>query len=115
LNTETKNSFGHRARLRERFVKSGSAAFAEHELLELLLTFAIPRKDTKQIAKQLLLEFGSLHDILNASIDKLSMVDGVGENSAILIRLIREFHKPSINTGTIDRTQILNTEAAANI
>jgi DNA repair protein RadC len=74
-------NFGHRARLRNRFVKAGAESFSEHELLELLLTYSIPRKDTKTFAKRLLLTFGSLHEVLNASSDKLTMVEGIGEEA----------------------------------
>jgi len=57
---------GHRQRLRDRFVKSGLAGFADYEVVELLLTLAIPRADVKQPARALLARFGSLRGILNA-------------------------------------------------
>ena len=56
---------GHRKRLRERFLKNGLAGFAEHEVIELLLTLAIPRSDVKQPAKALLKRFGSLREVLD--------------------------------------------------
>ena len=70
---------GHRRRLRERFLKSGLAGFAEHEIIELLLTLAIPRSDVKQPAKALLERFGSLRGVLDAPPAELRSVDGVGE------------------------------------
>ena len=83
---------GHRQRLRERFEKGGSSAFAEHELLELLLTFAIPLKDVKPLAKKLLLSFGSLAEVLDAELAVLKNIEGMGSVSAILIRLIKELN-----------------------
>ncbi len=62
---------GHRARLRDRFLNSGAAALADYELLELLLFGAMPRADTKPLAKRLLKEFGSLEGVLDASPEKL--------------------------------------------
>lgn len=81
---------GHRHRLRERFRKSGFTGFAEHEVVELLLTLAIPRADVKQQAKALLKRFGSLRGILDASLIELRSVQGIGEIAAISLKVIRE-------------------------
>lgn len=66
MNPDAPHYHGHRQRLRERFLKSGFAGMAEHEVVELLLTLAIPRKDVKKPAKDLLTRFGSLGGILDA-------------------------------------------------
>ena len=79
---------GHRARLRERFVRAGLDAFAPHEVLELLLTYAIPRRDTKPIAYALMNRFGSLHAVLQASPEELMLVNGVGETAASLLSMM---------------------------
>jgi len=79
---------GHRERLRQRFRRAGLDAFAPHEALELLLTYAIPRRDTKPIAYALLNRFGSLHAVLQASAEELMQIDGVGESAATLICLM---------------------------
>ena len=79
---------GHRERLRQRFLRSGLEAFAPHEALELLLTYAIPRRDTKPIAYALLKRFGSLHAVLQASAEELRQVEGVGESAAVLIAMM---------------------------
>ncbi len=80
---------GHRRRLRERFTKSGLAGFHDHEILELLLTYAIPRRDVKTIAKDLLSEFGSnLASVFDAPAEDLQRVEGIGENAAVLIGLM---------------------------
>ncbi len=78
----------HRFRLRERFAKSGLAGFHEHEILEFLLTYAIPQKDIKPIAKDLLSTFGNLAAVLDAPFEELLRVKGIGEYSASLIGLM---------------------------
>ena len=80
---------GHRKRLKGRFIKNGANALADYELFELLLTYSIPRKDVKQTAKQLLRKFGSVAGIIDADLSLLISSDGVGENSAVLIKLIK--------------------------
>ena len=79
---------GHRGRLRERYIKAGLDAFAPHEVLELLLTYAIPRRDTKPIAYALLARFGSLHSVLQATPEELMLVDGIGETAATLLSML---------------------------
>lgn len=63
---------------------------ADYELMELLLTYAIPRRDVKPIARELIKTFGGIHQILTASVDALAKVNGIKENTAILIKLIHE-------------------------
>lgn len=79
---------GHRARFKERFLKSEGDGFRDHELLELILFYSIPRGDTNEIAHALLERFGTVGRIAEASIDELKLVDGIGDNSAILLRNI---------------------------
>ncbi|HHU01912.1 MAG: JAB domain-containing protein [Christensenellales bacterium] len=79
---------GHRARLRQRFIKAGLEGFAPHEVLELLLTFAIPRRDTNPIAHALIRRFGSLHGVFEAKYAELIKVEGIGEQAATLISLM---------------------------
>lgn len=80
----------HRKRIREKFLKVSAGALHDYELLELLLTYAIPRLDVKPTAKALMKRFGTLGGVLDASHDELAAVRGVGPTSAILIRLIKE-------------------------
>ena len=79
---------GHRQRLKERFLKGGLEHFQDHEALELLLTFAIPRRDTNETAHLLLERFGSLHAVLEADPQLLADTPGIGENAACLIALM---------------------------
>lgn len=99
---------GHRQRLRDRFNTSGLGAFEDHEVLELLLTYAVPRKDVKPIAHALLERFGSLSNVLDAPSTELMKMDGIGETGATLLHLMpsltrrylrdRWGHKPQLNT-----------------
>jgi len=79
---------GHRSRLLERFEKEGLDSFAPHNVLELLLFFTIPRKDTNPIAHALLNKFGSLSGVLDADIKSLMQVEGVGPRSAQFLKII---------------------------
>lgn len=79
---------GHRERLRGRFVKSGAGAFEDYELLEMILFSAIPRRDVKPLAKNLLTHFGSIAGILGASLEDLKKVKGISENSAALLKVV---------------------------
>lgn len=79
---------GHRKRMKERFIKSGLDDFAPHNILELLLFYSIPRGDTNPVAHRLIDTFGSLSGVFDATPEELAKVDGVGENSAILISMI---------------------------
>ncbi len=78
---------GHRERLRERFRAEGLDHFADHETLELLLFYAIPRRDTNQLAHQLLERFGSLEGVFSADPDQLRQVPGMGPGAVELLRL----------------------------
>lgn len=80
---------GHRRRLRERFNRSGDKALDPHELLELILTYSIARKDTKPLAKALINRFGSFAGVLDAPRDELSAVEGIGPRSAQLLSLFK--------------------------
>lgn len=89
-NTNQDYNAGHRKRLRQRFLNLGGDNLQKYEKLELLLTYAIPRRDVKPVAKTLLNKFETFQKLMNASAEEISSVDGVGENSAALILLVRE-------------------------
>lgn len=87
-NQENNLHKGHRSRLRQRFLREGLTNFENHVILELLLSFAIPRKDVNDLAHALLSQFGSFSAVLDASYDELTAVEGVGENAAVLLMLL---------------------------
>jgi len=84
----TTNAEGHRQRLRERFDQSGFDGFHDHEVLELLLSFVIPRRDVKPIAKTLMAEFHSFSSVLDASPDALVRTGGIGPRAAQLLSMV---------------------------
>mgnify|MGYP002570332269 FL=1 len=90
MSEETPDYIGHRQRLKERFKIGGGGDMADYEMLELLLTLAIPRKDTKPLAKALVKEFGSFAEVLFASDDKLITFNGLKENTILVFRIVRE-------------------------
>lgn len=81
--------YGHRNRLRERFANSGLDGFHDYEVVELLLTLAIPRRDVKQQAKTLVAQFGNLRGILDASFDELRAIQGIGEVTPVALKIIK--------------------------
>jgi DNA repair protein RadC len=80
---------GHRQRLRDRFLKSGLTGFADYEVVELLLTLAIPRADVKQPAKALIARFGNLRGILDAPIEEVRAVSGIGSVTPVALQIIK--------------------------
>jgi DNA repair protein RadC len=81
---------GHRGRLREKFVKHGFKGFHDYEILELILTLCIPRKDVKQLAKELLKEFGTIRNVLEADRERLEAMKGMGSVTPIALKIIQE-------------------------
>jgi len=80
---------GHRQRLRERFTATGGDGMPDYELLELLLAQAIPRRDVKPLAKDLLERFGSFAGVITADPDRLAAVKGMGESSATALKVVQ--------------------------
>lgn len=78
---------GHRDRVRKRFLENDLNGFADHEALELLLHYAIPQRDVNPLAHELIGRFGSLSGVLSAPIELLLETPGVGERTAVLLRL----------------------------
>lgn len=80
---------GHRQRLREKFMHAGDKALFDYEILEMLLAYAIPRRDVKPLAKKLIGQYHSLNGVLDALPEELAKSNGLGEYSACLIALVR--------------------------
>ena len=101
---------GHRERVKERFLRNGLEGFDEHNVLELILFYGIPLKDTNEIAHRLINTFGSLDRVLDASVEDLCNVPGVGRNTATLLKLfpaVDRFydmlkHKPKLKLSRAD-------------
>lgn len=79
---------GHRERLRARFLKGGAAALPDYELLELTLFAAVPRKDTKPLARQLLARFGSFAEAIAAPRERLREIPGVGDGVVSQLKIV---------------------------
>ena len=87
---KNKSYLGHHKRLRERFIKSGLDGFHDYEVLELLLTFVFPNRDTKPIAKDLLAKFKTLAGVFGAEKEELQGIKGVGERTAVYLKLLND-------------------------
>lgn len=103
---------GHRQKMKRRFLETGLSGFADHEVLELLLFYAIPRRDTNETAHRLMERYGSLDAVLSAPVEDLQKVDGMGESAALLIRLVRQLCARSALPRP-EETVILNSTAKA--
>jgi DNA repair protein RadC len=79
---------GHRERLKNRFIFEGLDNFEQHQVLELVLFYCIPRKDTNEIAHELINKYGSISGVFEADYKDLAEQTGVGKNSALLLNLI---------------------------
>ncbi len=82
---------GHRARMRKRFRETGFEGFNEHEILEMLLYYACPRKDMNEIAHELMNRFGSIAGVLDADYEDLITIKNITENAATLFKIIPKF------------------------
>jgi DNA repair protein RadC len=90
---------GHRQRLKERFLAGEAISRTDEAVLELLLTYALDRKDVRPLAEHLLATFGDIHAVLSASIADLEKIDGLGKHTITLIKLVHwtccQPHSPS--------------------
>ncbi len=86
---KTKNyAIGHRERVRRKFLESGFEGFEDYEVLELLLFYVIPRKDTKAIAKELIAKFKTLANVLKADNKELKTINGLGDVAITLLKMM---------------------------
>ncbi len=103
---------GHRQRMKDRYAETGLAGFSDHNVLEMLLFYAIPRKDTNLIAHELIKHFGSFDAVLEASREELMQVRGVSEHTATLISLVTQMNKRYLECKSIERKLIQNSDEA---
>lgn len=99
---------GHRQRLRERFVATSGEGMPDYEILELLLSQAIPRADVKPVAKALLARFGSLGEVMSAPSSNLQEIKGVGEAAAVALKVVQ------VAGLRLAQQQVLNTNVISS-
>lgn len=103
---------GHREKMRQRFMTGGLDAFADHEILELLLYYAIPRRDTNPIAQALMERYGSLPAVLAAPMEDLKRTEGIGESAAVLLHLVPQVCRRA-RLAQVGEDQVLNSSERA--
>ena len=100
---DDKSLEGHRKRLRDRFIKSGLGGFHDYEIVELLLTLGAPRRDCKRQAKEAIKKFKTLRGVLEASLEELQQIDGIGPHNAFGIKLVQEVARKFLREKIIDK------------
>lgn len=96
----------HRQRIKDKFKKTGLESFHDYEALELLLSYAIPRRDVKPLAKNLLARFDGFQGVMDAPIEELTAFPGIGEHTAILIKLAKECSELYLKKRVVKRQKI---------
>lgn len=110
--SEQHDFYGHRDRIKQQALEKGFSSLKDYELLEFLLFYSIPRRDTQPIARELIKSFGSVRGVLEASVDALTNVVGIGESTALLIKLSSALIKKYLSD-SIENTIISNDRQAA--
>ena len=105
---------GHRQRMRERYLKQGLAGFAQHEVLELMLFYAIPQKNVNPIAHALIERFGSLDGVLRATPKQLMQVEGIGEYAATFVSLFPQVMQQAEQSKNSAREKLTTRKSAVN-
>lgn len=105
---------GHRERLKARFRKGGADALADYELLELQLMSAIPRRDVKPLAKDLIKEFGSYAEVISASPERLSEISGIGDNVITTLKLAEASAQKFAQGLVMEKPVLSNWQALIN-
>ena len=104
---------GHRSRLRDKFLRSGLGSLNDYEIVELLLILGTPRKDCKQVAKEAIKKFGGLHSVLDASLEDLQKVKGIGPMNAFGIKLFRAISERHAREKISDKVNFNSPEIVA--
>ncbi len=99
---------GHRRRLRQRFLAAGSEAISDYEMLELILFRAIPQRDVKPLAKDLLATFGSFSEVIAAPLERLKEVDGLGEAAIAELKIVQAAANRLVR-GEVKQRQVLSS------
>jgi DNA repair protein RadC len=110
MSADTPHHLGHRERLKNRFERAGIAGLQDYEVLELLLFYALPRKDVKPLAKDLMKRFGSLKGVLDAGNEALEGVPGIGPQAVLFFRLVRDLGSLYLQQRAEEKEQISSTK-----
>lgn len=105
---------GHRSRMKNKYLLDGMDKFLEHEILELALYYAIPRKNTNEIAHRLIKKFGSIAGVFDAPLNLLKEVPGIGESAAIFIKFIPDLTRAYINSKAKSSKKIYSIKEACD-
>jgi DNA repair protein RadC len=103
LDSARDRSAGHRRRLREKFLASGLAGFHDYEIIELLLSLGTPRRDCKPQAKEAIKRFKTLRGVMEAPLEELRKIDGIGPHSAFGIKLVQEVAREFLRERITDK------------
>ena len=104
----------HRERLRQRYLTDGIDSFQAHEILELILFYAIARKDTNELAHKLLNKFGNISNVLEASPNELMSVDGIGEGTAVYLNMYSQILRKYFQDKKMKKAYINSTKEAGD-
>ena len=104
---------GHRNRLKNRFINEGLENFDHHNILELLLYYAVPQKDTNETAHKLIEHFGSISEVFDAPVSELMRVSGIGHHSAVLLSMIPQISRIYL-TDKSSKSRIIGTKQIAD-
>ncbi|MEI7637791.1 MAG: DNA repair protein RadC [Syntrophus sp. (in: bacteria)] len=104
----------HRQRLKDKYLEVGLDGFHDYEIMEFLLTYGIPQKDVKPLAKDLLKRFGGLKGVIDADIEELQEVKGIGSHTAVLIKLVKDIGSFYLLQKAQDRPQVSCTAELLN-
>lgn len=114
MRTPDDDNAGHRARLRQRLAEGGGDSLLDHELIEYLLALAIPRRDTKPLAKALLREFGGVGGVFTADGEALARVTGMGETSVAAIKIVQAAALRLLREPMMQRPVLSNWQAVVD-
>ncbi len=102
---------GHRKRIKEKYINNGLTGWHEYEILEYALTFAIPRKDTKPLAKTLLNEFKTINGVLDAGSDNLKSIKGISEHTALFLSFLKDISVLYLKSGLYNKDLLSSPQA----
>ena len=110
IKTQTPTYVGHRQRIKDKYKKSGVGGWLDYEVLELVLSYAIARKDTKPIAKELMTRFKTISGVLDADSKELKSVSGISEHTTLFLRLMKDIAVIYLENGLLNKDLLSSSE-----